>query len=123
MVSSISSKSKVLSISFGISLTLTNAMITKNRAVTDLWDNILADLLVFNLLGVNSCCGANILSGWSTSLCHENINLCLAVWCHTYMMVRGSKELGISLCFRSRGSAGKGEDFCLFRILLRGREK
>merc|ERR1712128_299076 len=36
MVSSISSKSKVLSISFGISLTLTNAMITKNRAVTDL---------------------------------------------------------------------------------------
>merc|ERR1712243_316970 len=90
-----------LGISFSISLTLCKGMATNN------WST-LADLLVFDLLGLDCRCRAHILCSWSTFLCHKNIHLGLAVWC--YCMIGSScKKLGVSLCVRSRGSAGKGE--------------
>jgi len=98
-----------LGISFSISLTLCKGMVTNNwSTVADLRDNILADLLVLDLLGLDCRCCAHIFCSWSTFLCHKNIHLGLAVWC--YCMIGSScKKLGVSLCVRSRGSAGKGE--------------
>ena len=107
VVSSVSSEE--LRISFSISLTLTNGMVTKSWCVTDLGDNILADLLVLNLLGVNCLLGADILGGWNTFLGHKNIHLSLAVGSRKVVW-GSSEELGISLSLRGRGSTGKGED-------------
>ena len=107
VVSSVSSEE--LRISFSFSLTLTNGMVTKSRCVTDLGDNILADLLVLNLLGVNCLLGADILGGWNTFLGHKNIHLSLAVGSRK-VIGGSSKELGISLSLRGRGSTSKGEE-------------
>jgi hypothetical protein len=107
---------KELRISFGfsLSLTLTNGVITTNkRGITDGVNDFLANLLVFDLLSVNSLGGANILGRWDTSLGHEDLNLSLAVGSRNNMssMVRGSNELGISLSlsFGLGGCAGKGK--------------
>merc|ERR1711892_143592 len=81
--------SKVLSISLGfsISLTLADGVVSKGRLVTG---------------------GANILGRWNTCLCCQDLDFSFAVGSRDNSgMVRGSKELGISLSFRSRGSAGK----------------
>ena len=97
-----------LRISF--SLTLSKGMVANNRSVTDLGDNILADLLVFNLLGVDCSFSAHILCSWGTFLCHKNVDLGLAVRSSHSSVGGSSKKLGISLCLRGRGSAGKGEE-------------
>merc|ERR1712123_348950 len=104
--------SKVLGISLGfsISLTLADGVVSKGRLVTDGVNDFLADLLVFNLFGLDSLGGANILGRWNTCLCRQDLDFSFAVGSRDNSgMVRGSKELGISLSFRSRGSAGKGK--------------
>ena len=103
MVSSITSE--ILGISLGISFTLANGMIS--RSITNGVSNLLADLLVLNLLGVYNSSGANILSGWNTSLGDQNLQLSLAVG--GWDSIGGGKELGISLSFGSRGGASKGK--------------
>jgi len=54
--------SKELRISLSFSLTLSNGVVGKGRSITDGIGDFLANLLVFNLLGIDSLCGANILS-------------------------------------------------------------
>jgi len=54
--------SKELRVSFGFSLTLGNGVISKGRSITDGINDFLANLLVFNLLSIDSLLGANILS-------------------------------------------------------------
>merc|ERR1712179_516870 len=63
----------------------------------------------YSISGVDGACGAHILSRWGTLLCHKNINLGLTVGSNG-MVGSSSDELSISLCFWSRGSAGKGEE-------------
>jgi len=105
--------SKVLSISLGlsISLTLANGVVSKGmRSITDGVNDFLADLLVFNLFSLDSLGGANILGRWNACLCCQDLDVSFAVGSRdNSSVVRGSKELGISLSFRSWGSAGKGK--------------
>lgn len=97
-----------LGFSFSLSLTLGNGVVTK-RLVADGVNDFLANLLVLNLLGLNSLSGANILGRWDTCLCHKNLNLSLAVGSRNAVVWGSSNELGISLSFRSWSSAGKGK--------------
>jgi len=60
--STIRVSSKELRISLSFSLTLSNGVVAKGRSVTDGVNDLLADLLVFNLLSIDNLCGANILS-------------------------------------------------------------
>jgi len=60
--STIRVSSKELRISFSFSLTLSNGVIAKGRSITNGIGDFLANLLVFNLLGINSLLSANILS-------------------------------------------------------------
>ena len=107
--------SKELRVSLGISLTLSNGVVansSRNNSwlVTDGVNNLLAHLLVFNLLGLNSLGVADILGGGDAGLCHENLDVSLAVSSRNSGMVRSSSdELGISLSFGLGSCASKGE--------------
>jgi len=107
--------SKELRISLGISLTLSNGVVSNSSRdnsglVTDGVNNLLADLLVFNLFGLDSLGVADVLGGGDAGLCHENLNVSLAVSSRDGGMVRSSSdELGISLSFRLGSCASKGE--------------
>jgi len=108
--------SKELRISLGISLTLSNGVVSNSSGdnsglVTDGVNNLLADLLVFNLFGLDSLGVADVLGGRDAGLCHENLNVSLAVSSRDGGMVRSSSdELGISLSFRLGSCASKGEE-------------
>jgi len=107
--------SEELRISLGISLTLSNGVVSNSSRdnsglVTDGVNNLLADLLVFNLFGLDSLGVADVLGGGDAGLCHENLNVSLAVSSRDGGMVRSSSdELGISLSFRLGSCASKGE--------------
>ena len=107
--------SKELRVSLGISLTLSNGVVadsSRNNSglVTDGVNNLLAHLLVFNLLGLNSLGVADVLGGGDAGLCHENLDVSLAVSSRNSGMVRSSSnELGISLSFGLGSCASKGE--------------
>jgi len=111
--------SKELRISLGISLSITlsdgvvsNSSRDNSGLVTDGVNNLLADLLVFNLFGVNSLGGADILGSGDAGLCDENLNISLAVGSRDNCgggVRSSSDELGISLSFGLRGCAGKGK--------------
>jgi len=107
--------SKELRVSLGISLTLSNGVVSNSSRdnsglVTDGVNNLLADLLVFNLFGLDSLGVADVLGGGDAGLCHENLNVSLAVSSRDGGMVRSSSdELGISLSFRLGSCASKGE--------------
>jgi len=115
--SSIRMSSKELRISFSISFTLSNGVVSNSsRSIADGVNNFLADLLVFNLFGVNSLFGAHILGRRGTALCHKDFSVGFAVGSRNNC--RGSnsssvgsscKELGISLSFGLWGCASKGE--------------
>jgi len=107
---SIRMSGKELRISLGLSLSLTlgNGVVSQ-RLVTDGVNDFLANLLVLNLLGLNSLSGAHILSRWDTCLGHKNLNLSLAVGSRNAVVWGSSNELGISLSFRCRCCAGKGK--------------
>jgi len=108
--------SEELRISLGISLTLSNGVVSNSSRdnsglVTDGVNNLLADLLVFNLFGLDSLGVADVLGGGDAGLCHENLNVSLAVSSRDSGMVRSSSdELGISLSFRLGSCASKGEE-------------
>jgi len=108
--------SKELRISLGISLTLSNGVVSNSSRdnsglVTDGVNNLLADLLVFNLFGLDSLGVADVLGGRDAGLCHENLNVSLAVSSRDGGMVRSSSdELGISLSFGLGSCASKGEE-------------
>jgi len=108
--------SKELRISLGISLTLSNGVVSNSSRdnsglVTDGVNNLLADLLVFNLFGLDSLGVADVLGSRDAGLCHENLNVSLAVSSRDGGMVRSSSdELGISLSFGLGSCASKGEE-------------
>ena len=82
-MSSISTKSVELRISFSISFPLHNS-VSNNRgnsggAITEGVNNILAHLLVLDLLGINNLGGANILGSRSTSLGDQDLVLSFTV--------------------------------------------
>jgi len=107
--------SEELRISLSFSLTLINGVVSNSSRsnsglVTDGVNNLLADLLVFNLFGLDSLGVADVLGGRDAGLCHENLNVSLAVSSRDSGMVRSSSdELGISLSFRLGSCASKGE--------------
>jgi len=108
--------SEELRISLSFSLTLINGVVSNSSRsnsglVTDGVNNLLADLLVFNLFGLDSLGVADVLGGRDAGLCHENLNVSLAVSSRDSGMVRSSSdELGISLSFRLGSCASKGEE-------------
>jgi len=110
------SKELRISLGLGISLTLSNGVVSNSSRdnsglVTDGVNNLLADLLVFNLFGLDSLGVADVLGGGDAGLCHENLNVSLAVSSRDSGMVRSSSdELGISLSFRLGSCASKGEE-------------
>jgi len=109
------SKELRISLGLGISLTLSNGVVSNSSRdnsglVTDGVNDLLADLLVFNLFGLDSLGVADVLGGRDAGLCHENLNVSLAVSSRDSGMVRSSSdELGISLSFRLGSCASKGE--------------
>jgi len=110
-----SSEELGISLSLSFSFTLSNGMVTKSRgsnsgSITDGVNDFLAHLLIFDLLGVNGLCGANILGSRDTSLGHKDLNLSDTVSSGNCVVGGSSKELGISICIRGRGSAGKGKE-------------
>merc|ERR1711892_885889 len=114
MVSSISSEK--LRISFGISLGFTLAIMISsgcNRGITKGVNNLLADLLVFNLFGFDNLSCANILGRWNTSLCDQNLDIGDTIGSRHHMasMVGCSQELriGLSICVSSRGGISHGQ--------------
>jgi hypothetical protein len=121
MVSSITSEELGISFSISLSFTLditTITMITSSnrdsRSVTKGVNNQLAELLVFNFLGLNNFCGANILSRRNTSLGHENLHTGDTVGSRQHMasMIGCSQELRVSLsiCVSGGGSIGHSQE-------------
>jgi len=69
-----------LSLSLGLSISLSlHDMGNSRGGVTDGVNNILADLLVLDLLGVNKFLGADVLSSGNAGLGHQDLVLNLAV--------------------------------------------
>jgi len=75
--------SEELRIGFSVSLGFTLAIVTSvgnwgNRgcgSITQGVNNLLADLLIFNLFGINNLGVADIFSRWDAGLCYENLNI------------------------------------------------
>lgn len=66
----------VVSISIGLSVSLSlDNMAVSGRGVTEGVYNVLADLLVFNLLGLNDLSVANVFGDGSTGLCNKDLLL------------------------------------------------
>jgi len=119
---SVRESSKVLSISlsigfsFGLGFTLANSM--NSRLITDGVNNLLADLIVFNLLGFNSLGGADVFGRGCADLGDKDLFLSHTVGSrdrgHNRGGVRASKELrvslGISLSLRPGGSSSKSKE-------------
>merc|ERR1712123_521861 len=65
--------SKVLSISISISFSFTFVDSMGKRTVTDVVNNLLADLLILNLLSLDGLFGADVLSGGCADLGDEDL--------------------------------------------------
>jgi len=118
-VSSVSSEK--LRISFGIGISITLAIVIGSmsnrscRCVTKGINNLLADLLVFNLFSVDNLGVAHVLGGRYAGLCDEDLHSGDTVSSRYYSssMVRSSsQELRVSLgiCFSSGGCASHGKE-------------
>jgi len=107
-----------ISISLSLSFTLNNGMVATSydsrysRLVTDGVNNLLADLLIFNLLSLHCLCGAYILSGGYAMAGGQDLIFCYAVG-SGYCMVGGgqgsSQVLGVSLGISLRLGGGTSE--------------
>lgn len=124
MVSITITKSSIMSISisFSISLSLVKTMMVSS--ITQSINNILANLLVFNLLGLNNLGGAHVLGMRSTGLCDKDLLVDNAVRGSGVVSDRGNgsgvsnsygssaqvasitQELGVSLSLGGRGCSG-----------------
>jgi len=113
--SSIGETSKVLGISLSLSFTLDNGGgrgSDNSRAITDGVSDLLADLLVLNLLSVYSLLGADILGRGGADLGGEDLLLSHTVGGRKSSNgsgIGGSEELGVSLSLRLGGSCSKGK--------------
>ncbi len=88
----------VVSISIGLSVSLSlDNMAISSRGVTEGVYNVLADLLVFNLLGLNNLGIAHVLGDGSTGLCNKDLLL--------YNTVGGGSVIGDR---SNRGGDGNG---------------
>ena len=114
---SVSVASEELRISLGISLPLGNvADGSHSRSVTDDINDLNAERLVLNLLGLDGLGGADVLGPWCASLGGQGLDDGLAVggggvgnWSH-WGSGEGSssQELRVSLGISGRGGASKG---------------
>jgi len=121
MGSSIRKTTEVLSIgiSLSISFTLTNGMVATSydsrysRLVTDGVNNLLADLLILDLLSLHCLCGAYILGGGYAMAGLQDFIYCLAVGsrhsCSIGSSKRSSQVLGVSLGISLRLGGGTSE--------------
>lgn len=102
-----------LGISVGISFSLHN--VKGGRSVTDGVDDILAHLLVLDLLGVDGLLRAHVLGGWRAGLGDQDLVFNLAVGGGGNKgggsIGSGSKELRVSIRISCGGSmGGNGEE-------------
>merc|ERR1719215_938739 len=96
----------VVSISIGLSVSLSlDNMAISSRGVTEGVYNVLADLLVFNLLGLNNLGIANVLSDGSTGLCNKDLLLYNTVGGGSVVGDRGSRKRGCSKMSSRQGAA------------------
>jgi len=118
MGSSIRKTTEVLSIgiSLSVSFTLTNGMVASSyysRLVTDGVNNLLADLLILDLLSLHCLCGAYILGGGCAMAGLQDFIFCYTVgsWnsCSIGGSERGSQVLGVSLGISLRLGGGTSE--------------
>jgi len=108
-----------LRIGLSVGLTLGDAVVSNNGGlVADDVGDLLADLLVFNLLGVDGLLGADVFGRGDAGLCHEDFGVSLAVGSGNCdgssigsMGVRSSSnELGVGLSIGLRGGASEGNE-------------
>jgi len=109
--SSIGKSSKVLSISLSLSFTLVDTM--GKGTITDVVNDLLADLLVFYLLSFDSLFGADILSSGCANLSDQDFLLSHAVGsmigCNNGSTIRSTQKLGVSFSLGLGGSIGEGK--------------
>jgi len=107
-----------ISISLSLSFTLNNGMVatsydSSSRCITDGVNNLLADLLILNLLSLHCLCGAYILGGGCAMAGLQDFIFCYTVgsWnsCSIGSSERGSQVLGVSLCISLRLGGGTSE--------------
>jgi hypothetical protein len=97
-----------VSLSIGLSLSLVQQVSGKDgcsRGIAENINNILADLLVLNLLGGNGLSGAHILGGGSACLGGQDLVLHLAVGGVSSQVGGSCQQLGVSI---RRGSSLRG---------------
>ena len=101
-----------LGISIGLSLSLPLDKVGSRHdsgSIAENVNNILADLLVLNLLGGHNLRGAHILSNRGARLGGQDLILNLAVGGGSSGQIGGgSQQLGVSLSVGSRGRKGSG---------------
>jgi hypothetical protein len=95
-----------ISIGLGVSLSLDNMTVSGGCVTEGVYD-ILADLLVLNLLGLNNLGGAHVLSGGSTGLCNKDLLLNNTVGGGS-MVGNGSNRGGNNRCSSQRSSSQMG---------------
>jgi len=108
-----------ISISLSLSFTLNNGMVATSydsrysRLVTDGVNNLLADLLILDLLSLHCLCGAYILGGGYAMAGLQDFIYCLAVGsrhsCSIGSSKRSSQVLGVSLGISLRLGGGTSE--------------
>jgi len=95
----------VVSISIGLSVSLSlDNMAISSRGVTEGVYNVLADLLVFNLLGLNNLGIAHVLGDGSTGLCNKDLLL--------YNTVGGGSVVGDRSNRGGNGNGGSSKRGC-----------
>jgi len=108
------STNQVLRISLGLSFSLSLDNVTSSWGVTKEVGHLLADLLVLDLLSVNSLGGAHVLSGGGTGLGDQDLDLSLAVgsWDGNWSsgIRSGSEELWVSLGISCWLGSGKSKE-------------
>jgi len=99
-----------IGISLSLSFTLTNGMVAR---VTDGVSNLLAELLILDLLSINCLCGAYILGGGYAMAGLQDFIFCYTVgsWnsCSIGSSKRSSQVLGVSLGISLRLGGGTSE--------------
>ena len=118
----VSTSQEVLRISLGISLSLGNVVSSGSNSggITDDISHLLADLLVLDLLGVDSLGGAHVLSSGDAGLGGQDLDHGLTVggrdmvghWSSDWSSHGsvGSNELGVSLGLGGGSSSCKSEE-------------
>ena len=108
-----------IGLGFGLSLSLGDVVGGNSWGITDDIGDLLADLLVLNLLGLNGLGVAHVLGGWGTGLGGQDLDLGLAVggwdnswgnWSNSGSIRSSSEELRVSLSISCWLGTSKGKE-------------